>query len=122
MVTKTQLERVKLLREKWKEVDPARVDLDSWTCGTHACLAGHAMQMPEFIEQGFEADCKGRPSCDGSTGLTACEYFFGEEEIFRVKGGCEFDYGLPGNISDYYLALHRLNRFIETHEGETEDE
>lgn len=108
----TRLERLKLLQEKWKSVDPGTVDLEIWSCGTYACLGGHAAQMPEFMAEGFEIVCD-VPNFRHHIGMAACTEFFGDRwGIFDCRGVCCFDQEIE-NASDYKLAAHRLARAIE---------
>lgn len=129
MPTPEQIARVRLLAEKWKEVKPESVDLDKWTCGSHACLAGHAAQMPEFTKQGFILEKEenpfkeiiARPTYNGETGTRACVDFFGSgHQLFGSAESSPYDFNHE-NLSDHALAAERMRMWLELHNKEIKD-
>lgn len=133
MPTPEQIARVRLLAEKWKEIKPEIVNLNTWHkdtgCGTIACLGGHACLIPEFIEQGFHLDpVDEEPYFHGDYGITACHEFFGAAGMLfatnRHLAGSIFDKQIiesNSNITDHALAAERMRMWLELHDKEIKD-
>lgn len=121
-----QLDRIKRLFVAWQSVNPKRVSLDDWKCGTHACLAGHAGTLPEFRAEGFRlAHRRGNhfPKYGDDEGFEACWMFFGTLELFEARGCDRADREIlsdwPG-CDDWTLANQRMQRLLRQHGVDTE--
>jgi hypothetical protein len=116
----TPLERLKFLRRYFRKVPAKVVNLERWECGTQACLAGHALEIPEFQAEGFtrQRDRDGSklwPAYKDLFGFAALEAFFGTSVPFERRGEAPCDPEIPAarpRLSDKGLALARLDRAI----------
>ncbi len=130
------LAKVRILADYWKSVDPVTVNLENWKCGTHACLAGHACSVPEFVAHGLELHVDPKGDDDGGPlwypvygaehGMWAVEKFFGPDAhiyLFDMRGCGAMDEELlqpNALISDYELARLRMEHVL-THKVEALD-
>jgi hypothetical protein len=88
--TPDQNRRLIALYRYWLTVDPESVDLDIWACDTHACLGGHATQIPRFIDEGLRLSVRSEaPRYNNTSGTEALYLFFGE-----AGADDEFELGL----------------------------
>ncbi len=104
--------RIRVLAKFWKSVDPKTVNLDTWKCETHACLAGHAANIPEFADAGYYltwVDCGvDMPAFKEFKSHEAVEEFFGAdafEYIFAPSGQCTLD-SMFGPHFQYSVTRH----------------
>lgn len=119
MKTEQQLKNIRDALVWWQTVPEENVaerlsvfsqwDDPATNCKTVACFGGWCARWPGLIEQGLSLSYDGVPELKGSCfyrGIPLGEYFFGDEAIWRRRGGHLADTGFFG--TDHELVTNRL--------------
>lgn len=104
-------ERLTILADHLRTVDPEGFDLTDWRCGTVACAVGHACTIPEFQAAGLGlSGYSGTPEYGSLLSWAAVRVFFGltfEQAHSLFDSGHYPDRTGPDNVADSIDAFVR---------------